>query len=83
MPPSSLCSNDGSVSDAIPNTYYSFFAKLAASAKCTKERRGAIMLPVLDPYAGNLGSNPSDVDLAHTYFDRSGYYFKARHGSDN
>tara|TARA_B110000090_G_scaffold151404_1_gene166131 strand:+ start:102 stop:395 length:294 start_codon:yes stop_codon:yes gene_type:complete len=62
---------------------FPFFANLAASAKYTKERHASIMLPVLDLHARNLGSNPSDVDLVHTYFGRSGYYFKARHGSDN
>lgn len=83
MPPPRLCSNNGSLWDTIPNTYFFLFASLTASAKYTKERRARIMLPVLDLYAGNLGSNPSDVDLVHTYFGRSGYYFKARHGSDN
>ena len=49
----------------------------------TEERRDAMLVYVVDAYAGDLDKCPNAVSLEDAYMDKSGYYALARKDPDN
>ncbi len=49
----------------------------------TEERRDAMLVYVVDAYAGDLERYPNAVSLEDAYMDKSGYYALARKDPDN